>query len=590
MNFLIFFPAIMANIAIVQSHKGHHHHQHHHHHHLEPYDFQDHFSDRELKSLFEENRGCGTLDPPEQDQDLIEKEIQNYKNIIGASQLLRTKNSPIEIDVFFHIFAESTGNGEIPPQTIQKQIDILNDAFAGQTSSYSGCGGFTYLDQPSSPFRFNLIEVVTTLDDEAFQLNSPPSRSKVAELRRGDCSTLNIFTGNADFLGMAYYPHWCPRNGDPTDVSNVRDGVLLNYKSLPEMGADRYDEGDTLVHEVGHWLGLYHTFHEGCDGEGDMVFDTPAESSGATGCPVGRNTCGAPGDASGDDPIHNFMDYTDDCCMYKFSAGQTERMVLEAGLYRGLHMTASEPPTPFPSPLPTYFPAETPTDTPSTSPSFTSSQAPTPQPSPNPTQSPTPQPSSNLLKLQSHNPRQILLNLQHHNPRQILLNLQHHNPRKILLKLQHHNPRQILLKLQRHNPRQILLKLQHHNPRQILLKLQRHNPRQILLNLQHHNPRQILLNLQHHNPRQILLKLQHHNPRQILLMLQHHKPRQILLNLQHHNLRRILLMLQHHNLRRILLMLQHHNPHQILLNLQHHNHHKRTLPMILGVSIIPKLT
>jgi len=350
-------------------------------------------------------RTCGAedLDPIELEKH--EHEIQDYRKRLSTEVWKSMSSRVITVPVYFHVLTDSSGNGYINDQTILQQMDILNDAFSGVISNYSECG-FEYENFPTTPFNFTLMDIIRTQDDDLFQMETSTSFRERRSLHIGSCDTLNIFTGSANFLGFARFPLACaPAGNTSPDVVNRGDSVLVHYGSLPGGISDRYNEGDTLVHEVGHWLGLFHTFHgDDCDGSGDLVSDTPTQSMSSSGCQIGKDSC-----PSGDvDPIHNFMDYSDDCCMYMFTAGQIERMIIEYDMYRNVIYPTSEPsamptvlpsldpslspslsPTKMPSSQPSMFPSLTPTITPSTYPSVLPSKNPTLYPSIYPSISPT---------------------------------------------------------------------------------------------------------------------------------------------------------------------------------------------------------
>jgi hypothetical protein len=98
-------------------------------------------------------------------------------------------------------------------------------------------------------------------------------------------------------------------------------------------GSNPFNLGATLVHEVGHWLGLEHTFEGGCSQTNDGVADTPAIRQPTQGCPASRpDTCPS---LAGVDQYENYMDYSDDRCMSIFTAGQNSRMIAS---YEGLRV------------------------------------------------------------------------------------------------------------------------------------------------------------------------------------------------------------------------------------------------------------
>jgi hypothetical protein len=157
-------------------------------------------------------------------------------------------------------------------------------------------------------------------------------------LRKGTARDLNLYSTAADgLLGWATFPSDYKRAAS-------YDGVVLYWDSLPgghavfpddqnngePDGSYDYNYGDTGTHEVGHWMGLYHTFQGGCTSTGDSVADTAAESGPAYEC-VARDSCSG---LSGSDPINNFMDYSDVKCMFEFTAGQDDRMDALFGTYR----------------------------------------------------------------------------------------------------------------------------------------------------------------------------------------------------------------------------------------------------------------
>jgi hypothetical protein len=247
---------------------------------------------------------CGTRQPSLEETDQIEARVAKARKVKGD----------VTIPVWVHVINKGSGfaNGDLPEDMIRQQIRVLDDSYSGRTG---GAG---------SGFDFQLAGITRTTNPTWFSqmaLDFDIELEAKRSLKRGGPETLNIYTvDGGPYLGFAYYPNIV------TDATYaVLDGVVLDWRSLPGGTFTIYSEGDTAPHEVGHWLALYHTFDGKCGSKGDMVADTAAEFSPAFLCPVGRDTCtGA--SKPGPDPIFNFMDYTQDSCMYMFTEGQATRM------------------------------------------------------------------------------------------------------------------------------------------------------------------------------------------------------------------------------------------------------------------------
>ena len=245
---------------------------------------------------------CGTAPTPNDVLSQVQNAIENNKS------QRRTSRNMVNVQVAFHVIYASNGAGNISNDMIIDQIEVLNDAYA--------------------PYDivFTLVSVDYTMNDSWYNDMEQYESAYKQQLHVDPVHHLNIYTGNMPgLLGWSYMPYSWPEN-------SYMHGVCLLYSCLPGGTAYPYNAGDTATHEVGHYLGLSHTFLNGCSATNDNVADTPQENDGNNiySC---NNTDTCPNDP-GMDPVHNFMTYTDDACLNQFTDGQGARMENMIATYR----------------------------------------------------------------------------------------------------------------------------------------------------------------------------------------------------------------------------------------------------------------
>lgn len=222
--------------------------------------------------------------------------------------------SRVTVPTYVHVI-KGTHRGErtpTGPKRVRRMISTLNQGMAGDQSDLSA----------PTRYQFSLKKISYTKRDgwyHAYNFGPRDTRAKRA-LHRGNAGALNVYVnggGSRDYpvLGWASFP-W------QYDRAPFRDAVSVTTAALPGGRATGYNLGDTVIHETGHWLGLFHTFQGGCGSEGDMVSDTAAEGEPSYDCETTRDTCTAPGL----DPVRNFMDYSLDSCMNMLTSGQVRRI------------------------------------------------------------------------------------------------------------------------------------------------------------------------------------------------------------------------------------------------------------------------
>lgn len=261
-----------------------------------------------------ENRErCATGSIPPDEARQIQAEIEKFQ--LGKENI-KLKTTTRRIKVFFHVIRKGSAvsDGNIDPAKIYEQMNVLNQAY--QRTNFQ-------FDLAKPDFGTNPD---FTTDPQWFEMYKGSTAEKEAKQALGvkQKDVLNVYTADTvGALGWALQPFEISSNPD-------LDGVVILFSTLPGGTSAPYDQGKTIVHEVGHWLGLSHTFEHGCTDPGDGVGDTPAEYVESRGC-ENRNTCPY---EPGWDPINNFMDYSPDACTYMFTVGQSAVMDVMFATYR----------------------------------------------------------------------------------------------------------------------------------------------------------------------------------------------------------------------------------------------------------------
>lgn len=265
----------------------------------------------------------------------------------------------VVIPVVFNVIhsGEPLGVGKnISLNKIEEQISLLNQAYSGQyggvdtkirfclakqnTIGQATTGVNRFIGNASYdmgiPTSFNLFCVPNTETD--WQIKRNISSGFPSNFFLNIWTTDLKYCGKDSLLGFSSFPF---------DNNPTLDGVVLDYLQVGINGApntSNYSNGTTAVHEIGHWLGLFHIFSdEGCDetdceNEGDLICDTDAvPTSGDTNIVSGGNCLGYNCKGQTTDVVQNYMDYQISSRMYcqtKFTLGQKKRMKSILSYYR----------------------------------------------------------------------------------------------------------------------------------------------------------------------------------------------------------------------------------------------------------------
>jgi len=292
---------------------------------------------------------CGTAEPSAEWDAWFNKKVEEFKasNTAGKSQAV-AYTIPVVVHVVHNNQAVGVGDNITQAQIID-QINILNADFAG-----------TGLNSGNVPSVFSALKANCTINFCLAQLTPTggampePGIDRINRVSKGwsappytntyvDATIkpnsiwdptryLNMWVMNlgGGLLGYATFPAGTGLTGLSAPFGTATsDGVVMLNSAFGSIGTAvsnaPYHKGRTTTHEVGHWIGLRHIWGDANCGN-DFCNDTPPAQTSNFGCPTHPYKVGVcPGNTTGE-MFQNFMDYTDDLCMFMFTNDQSARM------------------------------------------------------------------------------------------------------------------------------------------------------------------------------------------------------------------------------------------------------------------------
>ena len=285
-----------------------------------------------------QQRNCGTM----QHLDEIRQRDPGVDNRIDVENLdikhwisnntSSSKSMPnlITIPVVVHVIYKNSSQN-ISDAQIFSQIDILNEDFrmnnsdaSSVPSAFAGAAADCEIEfclavrDPNGNVTTGITRTYTTTSSFSGYTSMKYS-STGGQDAWNTSDYLNIWVCNlaSGLLGFATFP----------GGNSSTDGVVCDYAYFGNTGTatSPYDLGRTATHEVGHWLNLYHIWGDSYCGN-DYVSDTPKHEESNYGCPSYPHASSCSGTGSSGEMFMNYMDYTNDACMFMFSTGQKNRM------------------------------------------------------------------------------------------------------------------------------------------------------------------------------------------------------------------------------------------------------------------------